>query len=64
MGSCYGQRQNISVIPLSQSGSNEVTNDFENSGECNHISIIRNYNRPILEHLIMKSNMKKKLNVN
>ena len=64
MGSCYGQRQNISVIPLSQSGSNEVTNDFEASGEGNHISIIRNYNRPILEHLIMKNNMKKKLNVN
>lgn len=65
MGSCYGQRQSISVTPLSQSGSNEVTNDIEASCEYNHISLIRNYNKPILERLIMKNNMKKmKLNVN
>ena len=60
MGACYGQRQTISVIPLSQPREDECTNDIEAS--CNHISLIR---KPILERLILKNQMKKmKLHVN
>ena len=63
MGSCYGQRQNITITGLNTPKTNIQTNtqsDFSMSTNSNFVICkVRNYNKPILDKLMQRNQLKK-----
>ena len=63
MGSCYGQRQNIIITGLNTPKTMINTNthsDFSMSTNSNYVICkVKNYNKPILEKLMKRNQLKK-----